>query len=168
MLPSVTYVPGAKLNVRFEAVGTNPTTLRMKAWPAANTEPTAWQLTATDNTSALQTAGSVGIRSYLSGSATNAPVTASVTAFSARPSAAAPTAAFTPACSALACTVDASASTDPNGAISSYSWSFGDGAVATGKTSSHTFAAAATYRITLTVTNTFGWTDVTTRTVTVP
>ena len=32
----------------FQVDGTNPTTLRARAWPAAATEPTTWQTTATD------------------------------------------------------------------------------------------------------------------------
>ncbi|HEY2053845.1 MAG TPA: PKD domain-containing protein [Solirubrobacterales bacterium] len=47
---------------------------------------------------------------------------------------------------------DASASTDPGGAIASYSWSFGDGQTATGgPVVSHTFALPGSYRVTLTV-----------------
>jgi len=54
------------------------TTLRAKVWKTSATEPAAWLLTATDGTAGLQGAGGVGVWAYLSGSATNAPVTASV------------------------------------------------------------------------------------------
>ena len=51
---------------------------------------------------------------------------------------------------------DASASTDPDGNIVAYKWNFGDGSSATGKTASHTYAAAASYTATLTVTDNRG------------
>ncbi|GAA2158117.1 PKD domain-containing protein [Pedococcus bigeumensis] len=78
-----------------------------------------------------------------------------------------PVAAFTPTCTQLACTVDAAASSDPDGTISSYAWQFGDGSTGTGVTSSRTYAAAGTYTITLTVTDDGGATDTTTQSVTV-
>ena len=37
-------------------------------------EPTTWQYTATNSVAALQAPGGVGIRTYLSGATTNAPV----------------------------------------------------------------------------------------------
>ncbi|HWK16580.1 MAG TPA: PKD domain-containing protein, partial [Solirubrobacteraceae bacterium] len=54
---------------------------------------------------------------------------------------------------------DAGASSDPNhgGSVSSYSWSFGDGtAGASGVTTRHAYAAAGTYPVTLTVTDSLG------------
>jgi PKD repeat protein len=51
---------------------------------------------------------------------------------------------------------DGSASSDPDGTISSYSWSFGDGASASGETPSHTYAKAGTYTVGLTVTDNAG------------
>lgn len=56
---------------------------------------------------------------------------------------------------------DAGASTDPNshGAVVAYGWSFGDGsAPASGPSTSHVYANAGTYTVTLTVTDTFGLT----------
>jgi hypothetical protein len=84
-LAGVTFTPNLALNVRLQVTGTNPTTLSLKVWPTTATEPTAWQLTTTDATAALQTAGSVGFVSYLSGSATNAPVTMAVSSFATKP-----------------------------------------------------------------------------------
>ncbi len=48
---------------------------------------------------------------------------------------------------------DASASNDPDGSITSYSWNFGDGSTATGTTPqvNHPFAAPGSYPVTLTV-----------------
>jgi len=76
-VPGLTYSPGDQLKLRFQVTGTGTTTLQAKLWSAAGTEPAAWQLTTTDTTAALQAAGAVGIESYISASATNAPVTTS-------------------------------------------------------------------------------------------
>lgn len=47
---------------------------------------------------------------------------------------------------------DASASTDPDGRVASYSWSFGDGqGITGGPIASHTYAAPGTYTVTLSV-----------------
>ncbi|MCU1442059.1 MAG: hypothetical protein JWQ59_209 [Cryobacterium sp.] len=78
-----------------------------------------------------------------------------------------PTASFTPSCTALACSFDASGSLDPDGTIASSAWTFGDGASATGLTAAHTYTAAGTYTVGLTVTDSAGATGTTTRSVTV-
>jgi len=51
---------------------------------------------------------------------------------------------------------DASSSTDKDGTITVYAWDFGDGSVATGKTTSHTFIKEGTYTVVLTVTDNDG------------
>jgi PKD repeat protein len=79
----LTVKAGDKVNLRFQAQGAGTTTLRMKAWKAGTTEPANWPLTKTDTTAQLQSAGAVGIGAYLSSAATNAPVTISVSAYSA-------------------------------------------------------------------------------------
>ncbi|WP_116449740.1 PKD domain-containing protein [Blastococcus litoris] len=81
----VTYGPGTVLNVRMQATGTGPTTLRLKVWAATAPEPTAWQLVTTDSGAGLQAAGSVGLTAYLSSGATNAPVVLRMDDVSARP-----------------------------------------------------------------------------------
>ncbi|GAA2422051.1 hypothetical protein GCM10010191_37140 [Actinomadura vinacea] len=68
----LTYAPGQALRLRMQATGTSPTTLRAKVWADGAAEP-AWQLTGTDDTAGMQAAGSVGLRAYLAGNATNAP-----------------------------------------------------------------------------------------------
>jgi PKD repeat protein len=68
---------GDRLNIRAQATGTSPTTFRAKVWKVGTTEPSAWMVSVTDSTASLQAAGAVGLGTYLSGSATNAPVTAS-------------------------------------------------------------------------------------------
>ncbi|WP_170981522.1 PKD domain-containing protein [Nocardioides dongxiaopingii] len=77
VLPGPAPAPGEYLQVEVQAVGTGPTQLRAKAWPAGSAEPVGWNLTATDATAALQTQGTVALSPYLSGTSTNAPVTIS-------------------------------------------------------------------------------------------
>ena len=83
-----------------------------------------------------------------------------------------PTASFTvsPVSPNLGDTVffNASASTAPSGrSIVSYDWTFGDGGAATGTTVSHVFGVAATYSVTLKVTDDRGATGSTTSSVVV-
>lgn len=69
-------VAGDRLNVRVQATGTSPTTLRAKVWKVGAAEPATWNSSVTDSTASLQGAGSIGFRAYLSGSAIDAPVDA--------------------------------------------------------------------------------------------
>ena len=78
-----------------------------------------------------------------------------------------PVASFTSSCTTLTCTFNGSGSSDSDGTISNYAWSFGDGAEASGVNASHTYAAGASYSVTLTVTDSGGQTGSTTRNVTV-
>jgi PKD repeat protein len=82
-LPLV-YAVGQVLHLRFAATGSGTTTLTGKAWVGADPEPAAWQVQTTDGTAALQQPGAVGVHTYVSGSATNTPVAASVDNFVAR------------------------------------------------------------------------------------
>ena len=74
--PGITLAAGQQLQLRVEVTGAAPTTLRAKTWRTGTAEPGTWAVTATDSTAGLQGAGSVGLLSYLSSSATNAPVLA--------------------------------------------------------------------------------------------
>lgn len=51
---------------------------------------------------------------------------------------------------------DASLSSSPNGAISSYAWDFGDGSSDVGTTAAHYYYSAGTFAVTLTVTDSAG------------
>jgi PKD repeat protein len=73
----LTYAAGTQLKIRLQVTGTGTTSLQMRVWRADGAEPSTWQRTGTDTTAALQSAGSVGLATYLSGSSTNAPITAS-------------------------------------------------------------------------------------------
>uniref|UniRef100_UPI00109C934B PKD domain-containing protein n=1 Tax=Microbacterium sp. K24 TaxID=2305446 RepID=UPI00109C934B len=79
----------------------------------------------------------------------------------------APVAAFTPTATGLSVAVDGSASTDADGTIQSYAWTFGDGGTATGATATHAYAAAGTFDVILTVTDNSGATTSVTKQVTV-
>ncbi|MGJ4844931.1 PKD domain-containing protein [Leifsonia sp. Le1] len=74
-VPNLTVAAGDKLKIHLQVFGTSPTTIRAKVWSASTTEPAAWQLTSTDATAALQAAGFTGLRTYVSGTATDIPVT---------------------------------------------------------------------------------------------
>lgn len=69
LIAGLSYAPGDVLHTRFVISGTGTTTLAGKVWKGT-AEPSTPQVTATDTTAALQTAGSVGVQEYLSGSAT--------------------------------------------------------------------------------------------------
>jgi PKD repeat protein len=67
-----------------------------------------------------------------------------------------PVAAASASCAALTCSFDGSASSDPDGSVASYAWTFGDGSSGTGKTATHSYAGPGTYPYTLTVTDNQG------------
>lgn len=67
-----------------------------------------------------------------------------------------PTANFSYSCTDLSCSFDGSGSSDSDGNIVSYSWDFGDSSSGAGVTSNHSYAAAGTYSVTLTVTDDAG------------
>jgi PKD repeat protein len=62
-----TYTPGTALTVRLEIEGTG---LRAKVWTAGTAEPTAWTVTATDATAALQRPGALFLEMYTASTAT--------------------------------------------------------------------------------------------------
>lgn len=171
-IPGLSYVPGTTLQLRASATGASPTTIRARIWAAGATEPSTWPLQVTDSSAALQTSGALGLDGYLSSSATNAPVTLRYDNYLATdvgappPANLPPVASFTSSASELAASFDGTASSDPDGTITSWAWGYGDGATGTGSTSSHSYAAAGTYTVTLTVTDNSGATGQTSSTVT--
>ena len=72
-IPCVNYRTGFTL--RAQLTGTNPTTIRIKAW--VGSEPATWNYTATDS-AGPQVAGRAGLRSYTSGGTTNTPLTLTI------------------------------------------------------------------------------------------
>jgi PKD repeat protein len=77
-----------------------------------------------------------------------------------------PTAAFTSSCSSLSCNFT-STSSDPDGSIASYAWSFGDGGTSALQNPGHSYGGSGTYSVTLTVTDNQGATNSVSQTVTV-
>ena len=77
----------------------------------------------------------------------------------------APVANFTAACTGLVCQFNGSGSTDADGSIASYAWTFGDGRTGTGAQTSNSYAAAGSFNVTLTVTDDRGATATKTTTV---
>ena len=76
-----------------------------------------------------------------------------------------PTADISSSCTLLDCGFDGTGSGDPDGSVVAYEWDFGDGASAVDPTPSHSYAAAGSYEVTLTVTDNEGAVDTTTATV---
>ncbi|MGY1814265.1 PKD domain-containing protein [Blastococcus sp. SYSU D00820] len=70
IVPGLTYTAGATLNVRVQTSGTGTTTVAARVWLSGQAEPAAAQLTRTDTTASLQTAGAVGLAAYRSSSNT--------------------------------------------------------------------------------------------------
>jgi fibronectin type 3 domain-containing protein len=84
----------------------------------------------------------------------------------------APTAVISKTCMNLVCDFSGSGSSDPDNAIVSYAWNFGDSSsgtnTAAGVNASHTFSAIGTYTVTLTVTDSGGMSNSVMTSVTVP
>ena len=84
---------------------------------------------------------------------------------------AAPSAAFSvaPAATTMGATVsfNGSGSNDAGGAITGYSWNFGDGGSASGPSPSHAYSTPGTYTVTLTVTGSLGLASSTSHSVSV-
>ena len=74
-----------------------------------------------------------------------------------------PLASFTYNCTGSSCDFDATGSTDPDGAIVSYVWRFGDATNGAGSTISHTYTTGGTFHVTLSVTDNDGTTSAVSR-----
>lgn len=77
-----------------------------------------------------------------------------------------PVASFDVDCQELACSLDASASADPDGSLVDYAWDLGDGTTASGAQVQHNYGAEGTYEVTLRVTDDSGATATAAQTVT--
>ncbi|MBA3520973.1 MAG: PKD domain-containing protein, partial [Gemmatimonadales bacterium] len=78
----------------------------------------------------------------------------------------APEADFSESCTALACSFT-DGSSDEDGSVTGWSWEFGDGGSAGGRSPSHTYADGGEYQVTLIATDNDEAADTVTRTVTV-
>jgi len=79
-----------------------------------------------------------------------------------------PTASFTYDCNGYACTFDGSPSTDSDGNVVAWHWTFGNGTSADGVTVNHTYASGGSYTVHLTATDNGGESGDDYQTVTVP
>jgi PKD repeat protein len=70
----LSHSAGSYIWFRAQVEGSDPTTIRVRAWAAGSPEPAVWHYSVTDASSALQGPGGVGLRVYISGSTANAPV----------------------------------------------------------------------------------------------
>jgi PKD repeat protein len=70
-----------------------------------------------------------------------------------------PVSVFTHSCTALDCSFDGTTSSDVDGFVAEWDWDFGDGSFGTGDVAPHTFPAAGTYTVALTVTDDDGLTN---------
>lgn len=112
----------------------------------------------------------IGAGAYAIGQAVTAEPTATVApqsepTYTPAPNAA-PVAIIHASVSNLKVTVDGSSTVDGDGEVVEFAWDFGDGVAASGATASHTYGAAGTYTVTLTVTDDEGASDATTQEVT--
>lgn len=73
LVSNLTYASGTYLWLKLAVSGTAPSSVKVKAWADAATEPTTWQVTRTDTTTALKAAGLPGVRASTAKSTTNGP-----------------------------------------------------------------------------------------------
>ena len=78
-----------------------------------------------------------------------------------------PQASFGTSSSGLVAQLDGSGSSDADGRIAAFAWDFGDGSTGTGEKASHTYGAAGTFTVKLTVTDDKGATNSVSKAVTV-
>jgi CSLREA domain-containing protein len=71
----LTITPGTPIAFRYRIEGDQQ---KLRVWPAAAAEPSAWGVTGTDSTSGLTAGGGVGLRTYTGSSVTNGPITVSL------------------------------------------------------------------------------------------
>ena len=79
-----------------------------------------------------------------------------------------PVAAFVASCDLEVCTFDGSGSTDEEGQVVGWSWSFGDGRSGTGRTVTHAFPGPGTYTVSMTAQDDAGGRSTTRQDVVVP
>jgi hypothetical protein len=81
-ISGLSYAANDVLRLKLAISANTPTTLSGKVWRSTAAEPAQPQLTVTNGASGLQASGAVGVRAYLSKSATNGPITVAFDDFS--------------------------------------------------------------------------------------
>ncbi len=151
---------GSFIWVRGQVTGTNPTTIKLKAWSDGTPEPTGWDYTTTDSTGALQAPGAAGLLAWLSPAWNQGPITVSFDDFNVTSPIsgtipAAPIANFS-AVQTVGTLAMKFTDTSTGGAPTSWWWDFGDGAASTSQNPSHTYSAPGSYQVKLIATNNGG------------
>ena len=153
----VTVAASSFIWVRAQLIGTNPTTINMKAWNDGQPEPATWAYTFNDSTPVLQAPGAVGLVGWLSGNWSQGPITLSYDDLNVTspisglvPDAPVADFSFTPTSGTLD---ENFTDTSTGGTPTSWFWDFGDGASSASQSPVHTYAAAGTYTVKLITTN---------------
>jgi len=161
-------IPSGASNFTVTTSGSNgDADLYVRAGAAPNTSTydcRSWTSTSNETcTNASPAAGDHYIGVYAYSSFTNLTVSVSYTGGGGN---VAPTASFGSSTSNLTASFTDS-STDSDGTITGWAWTFGDGGTSSAQNPSHTYGSAGTYSVTLTVTDNGGLTDSATQNVTV-
>ncbi len=149
--------------VRGQVTGTNPTTIKLKAWNDGTPEPSAWDYTTTDSTGVLQAPGAAGLLAWLAPAWNQGPITVSFDDFNVTSPisgtvAIAPIANFSAVQTAGTLAVKFT-DTSTGGAATSWFWDFGDGSGSTSQNPTHTYSATGSYQVKLIATNNGGFTS---------
>ena len=147
---------GSTYNFKASAqtVGTNQV-FSLKVWEQGTGEPANWTVSGNAPAGAL-TQGSVLLLSYNSDvSFGNVAITNLDTQGAKMTPSSYPNGSYT-GTEGVPVSFDGSGSSDPDGSIVRYSWTFGDGATGTEATATHTYAQNGTYTVTLEVTDNDG------------
>ncbi len=158
--PGATVSTGGFVWVRGQVSGTNPTTIKLKAWNDGSPEPSTWAYTTTDSTPALQAPGAAGLLGWLSANWSGATPTISFDDFNVTSPISGtvpppPVANFSATPVAGTLTVNFS-NTSTGGTPDTWAWDFGDGTGSSSPSPSHTYPAAGTYQVRLSTTNNGG------------
>ena len=154
---------GGFIWVRGQVTGTNPTTLKLKAWNDGTPEPSGWDYTTTDSTGVLQAPGAAGLLAWLAPAWNQGPITVGFDDFNVTSPISgtvpmAPIANFSAVQTAGTLALKFS-DTSTGGAATSWWWDFGDGSASTSHNPSHTYSAAGSYQVKLIATNNGGFTS---------